>query len=219
MKKNIKKIIATSVMSLLVLQVVYISFVEPSVVFALPVSDAVQVSLTVDSGISIVPAVDVVMAPNLSVSSNTSVGSATWNVKTNSAGGYTLAVKANNDPALVRSGGGTSFPDYTEAVTGTPDLWSVASGSYEFGYSVYGADRVNSPADYWGTGSSCGSGTPSTTLKYVGTQTTDKTISSRVTPTLPAGVDTTICFAAAQNGVYAPSGTYTATITATATES
>jgi len=55
-------------------------------------------------------------------------------------------------------------------------------------------------------------------MKYKGFTTSNAVITSQATPTTPSGIDTTVCFAAAQNGVYAPSGTYTANITATATE-
>ena len=175
-------------------------------------TDDVLVTLTVDEGISITTGTDVTMSPNISVSANSSIGSSSWNVKTNSHAGYTLAVKADADPALVSAT--NNFTDYTEAVLGTPELWSVDTGTYEFGYSAYGTDTLDAT---WGALDTCGvAGVPGGN-KYVGTQTTDKTIATRSVPTLPAGVTTTICFAAEQKDVYAPSGTYTTTITATAT--
>jgi hypothetical protein len=70
----------------------------------------------------------------------------------------------------------------------------------------------------WGTGMNCGtSATISTNgLKYVGFKPTDKTIATRGSMTGGSGNQTHICFAAEQKDVYVPSGTYTATITATA---
>lgn len=188
------------------------SFVESNVVTAATDNDDVVVTLVVGSGIAITHPADVTMSPNMGMSSNSSIGSSTWTVISNNVNGYSLAVKASASPALVSAGG--SFADYTETSNGVPESWSVESGNKEFGFSAFGT-HVNTTT--WGTGSSCGSGgSPSGTLKYVGFETTDQIIAQNGNAT--AGTDTTVCYAAAQNGVYAPSGTYTATITATATE-
>lgn len=175
-------------------------------------SDDVLVTLTVDEGISISVGNDVIMDP-LSVSLLTSIGSSSWTVTTNSHAGYELAVKANADPALVNADG-DFFTDYTETVADTPELWSVADGDYEFGYSVYGPDSLDAT---WGALDTCGTATVPGGNKYIGTEIVDKVIATKADPTNPDGVTTTICFAAEQNGIFAPSGTYTTTITATAT--
>jgi hypothetical protein len=209
----INKILALSLVLLFLGQIIYFT-AEPTIIDAATASDPVVVTLTVDSGITITSPADVTMAPNMGVAANGSIGSATWNVKTNHATGYTLAVKASASPALVS--GGNSFADYTETTPSTPEVWSVASGAKEFGYSAYGTDTSTTT---WGTSASCGAaGVPAAAQKYVGFETTDNTISTRNTVTLTTGVDTTVCFAAEQDTVYAPSGVYTATITATATE-
>lgn len=186
---------------------------------ALAVEDTDQVIVTLDvtTGISISHEPDVIMLPNIGVTSDGAIGSSTWTVKTNSLLGYTLAVKASTSPALVS--GSNSFADYTEATpTGTvgiPKAWSVASGDKEFGYSAYGNDTDSA---VWGTAASCGSaGVPDAAQKYVGFTTINKTVATKNTVTTTSGEPTTVCFAAQQNGVYAPSGTYTALITATAT--
>lgn len=182
--------------------------------YAFAVTDNVVVTLDVDSGISISDGAAVTMAPNISVSSNNSIGSSTWTVITNGANGYSLSVNDSTDPALRSTT--DSFANYTEEVAGTPDVWSVPSGSKEFGYSAYGTDT---PTGTWGTGTSCGAaGVPTGTQKYVGflpTPTT-KIIATRATVTPFAGITTTICFAAEQDGIFAAAGTYTATITGTA---
>jgi hypothetical protein len=153
------------------------------------------------------------MAPNIGITSNSSIGSSSWNVKTNDANGYTLAVKASTAPALASAG--SSFADYTESVTGTPEVFNVGSGAKQFGYSAFGTDTSTST---WGTSASCGSaGSTAGAQKYVGFSTSDKTIASRSAVTSVSGITTSICFAAKQNAVYAEAGTYTATITATAT--
>ena len=208
--KKIKKIITASLISFFLLQLFY-GISEPSIVTAATQTDQVVVTLNVDPGITITAPADVVL-PALGTGINTSIGSAAWTVKTNNTIGYKLDVKAGASPALVN--GGFSFADYTEGAVGTPEAWSVAVGAKEFGYSARGADV---PAA-WGTGSDCGTGIlPNATLKYVGFKTTDKTVATKASPTPYIGELTTVCFAVEQDGVFAQSGTYTATITATAT--
>lgn len=211
----IKKIISTSVLSLLFLQMFYFA-VEPTISVAASAPDNVIVTLNVTSGVTISNGADTTMTPNIGVAFDKSVASSSWSVATNSATGYTLAVKASTTPAL--KSGTDSFLDYTEASVGTPDPWGgVAGGAKEFGYSAYGTDT---PTGTWGTALDCGntvSGVTNAAQKYRGFSLSDATIASRATVTPNAGITTNICFAAQQNGVYAASGTYTATITATAT--
>ena len=208
----IKKVLTASLISLVFVQMLYSAIAEPTIANAAAVTDDVIVTLTVDSGITITSPTDVTMAPNMGVSANSSIGTAIWNVKTNHATGYSLGVKASASPALVRGGGG-SFADYQ---TGAPTTWAPSASSYQFGYSAIGTNVATAT---WGTGANCGAaGVPTGTLKYKGFTTTDSLVATQATVTSTSGVDTTVCFAAAQNGVYAPAGVYTATITATATE-
>lgn len=215
-KKNfIKKILVSSVASLLVLQIVYFT-VEPTLSTAATATDSVVVTLNVTSGVTISDGANATMAPNIGISANKSVGNSSWSVATNSVTGYTLAVKASTTPAL-KNGSTDEFVDYTATVPTTPETWSVSSGNKEFGYSAYGTDVADGT---WGTHEGCGdtgTGIVATGSLYRGFTTSDVTIASRsgVTPT--SGITTNICFAAEQNGVYAASGSYTATITATAT--
>ncbi|HEU0085348.1 MAG TPA: hypothetical protein VFQ59_00080 [Candidatus Paceibacterota bacterium] len=203
------KIVSTSLLALVLLQGAYLAL-EPAAVGA--VTDEVVVTLVVDAGITISDGGNVTMAPNLGLISNSSIGSSLWTVVTNDTDGYTLAVKASASPALVSAT--SSIADYTETVNGTPEAWSIASGAKEFGFSAHGTDTDTVA---WGTAASCGAaGVPDASQKYVGFKTTDKQIATRNAITPIAGVNTSICFAAAQNGVFADSGTYTATITATA---
>ncbi len=208
-KKILRKVFAIVLMLVIMFQI-YL-FAEP--VVAVSATNNVVVTLTVDSGITISAGANATMAPNIGVAADSSIGSSSWVVKTNNTAGYTLAVKASASPALVS--GTNSFADYTEAVTGTPEVWTVAAGTKKFGYSAYGADT---PTATWGAAASCGTaGVPSGTQNYVGFKTTDKIIAQKATVTPTTGVTTNICFAAQQNAIYAASGVYTATITATAT--
>lgn len=192
-----------------------ISFVslEPVFLGAATDTDNVEVNLTVNEEITISDGANVTMAPNISISTDSSIGSTSWTVTTNATAGYTLAVKADTDPALQSAS--DSFADYTEATPGTPDAWSVDSGSYEFGFGAYGTDVA---AAFDGGASTCGAaGTPDASLLFDGFETTDTTIATRNSTTPTTGVVTNFCLAAEQNGVFAPSGTYNATITGTAT--
>jgi len=214
MKKNINEKIIVGVFIFVFLLVPF-SFLGENVEAVETASDQVTVTLDVTTGITIsVAAPDpVVMAPNIGIASDGSIGSSSWTVRTNALLGYTLAIKASTAPALVS--GANSFADYTEASSGVPEVWSVASGAKEFGYSAYGTDTDTA---VWGTAASCGvAGVPDSAQKYVGTKITDKTVATRAVVTPTTGIATTVCFAAQQNAVFAPSGTYTATITATAT--
>lgn len=191
--------------------------VEPNTVNA--VSDEIIVNLTVESGISITSPADVTMS-NMGTAVNVSTGWAVWNVKTNDPDGYTLGVKATTSPAM--RNGVSSFADYTEATPATPQAWSV-SNAVEFGFSGLGTDVINVNTDqYAATGqTTCDNGSASSTvnatLRFLGFETSDQTLASRAATTTTSGVDTRVCFAAEQNGVYADAGLYQATIVATAT--
>lgn len=219
----LKKILPISVISLLFIQVIYITVIEPTIsTAATTVTDTVLVTLNVDAGISITDGAPANMTPNIGITGNKAVGSSSWNVKTNNATGYTLLVHADAAPALVKTSGGgaaDSFADYTEAVDGTPETWGgVASTDKEFGFSARGTDVL---ASFGNTATTCGdtgNGTPDAASKYLGfNNTADIQIATRNSVTTPSGVDTNICFAAEQgSGIYASSGTYTTTVTATA---
>ena len=216
--KNIpfKKVIATSTISLIILPAFYSLLIEPTTALATAVTNNVVVTLNVTSGVTISTSSNVTMLPSIGIASDRAVGGSSWSVATNSATGYTLAVHASTTPALKSAG--DSFANYTEAVLGTPELWTgVTAGLKEFGYGAYGTDT---PTATWGTPTGCGNtgtGVPDAAGKFKGMTTTDATIASRggVTPT--TGITTNICFAAQETSVYAAAGTYTATVTATAT--
>ena len=214
---SLKKVTASTIISLMFLQIFYSVIIEPTTALATAVTNNVIVTLNVTSGVTISTGAAVTMLPNIGIASNAAVGGSAWTVATNSATGYTLAVHSTTTPAL-KNAAIDSFANYTEAITGTPDLWGgVAAGTKEFGYGAYGTDT---PTATWGTPTGCGNtgtGAPDAAGKFKGMTTVDATIASRggVTPT--TGITTNICFAAQQNATYAAAGAYTATVTATAT--
>lgn len=191
----------------------FAGFAEPQIVLA--VTDQVVVNLTVDEGITISDGATTTMT-NLSTSNNESTGASAWTVTTNSNDGYTLSVTASTDEAMVHTASSTiMFSDFNSG-SGTPTAWDSGKGSsiYTFGFSAYGTDTVTGT---WGSGSSCGSGTVPTNLNYAGfASSTPRTIATKGTVTSTSGVTTNICFAAEQVGVFAPSGSYQATVTGTA---
>lgn len=208
-----KKSLTLSVLLTMVAALGYIAY-EPNVTNAATASDTVIVTLNVTAGISITSPADVSMSTALGVSQNSAIGTSTWNVKTNSALGYTLALRATSSPAM--ADGSLYVLDYQ---TGAPNTWAATSTQSYFGYSGFGTDISTGT---WGTGSACsgasGAHATSTTLKYKGFTTSDVTIATRSSTTTPTGVDATICYAVEQGTAsYIPSGTYQATIIATAT--
>lgn len=207
---SLKKIIASTIISSVAVAAVYVS-VEPAISGAQTASDTVIVTLNVVTGISITSPSDTNMSTNLGVAQDTAVGTTTWNVKTNNAAGYTLAVKATNTPAMTSAT--NNIADYQ---TGAPNTWSVSSGDAAFGYSAFGTDVSTGT---WGSASVCSTGThvPNSSLNYKGFTTSDFTVATRSATTTTVGIDTSICYAVEQDTFYIPSGTYKATIIATAT--
>jgi len=194
----------------------YFNF-EPGIISAASSTGTTTVTLIVTSEISVTPDATIAMSPNIATTQDTSIGSGNFVVKTNDAAGYTMSFRASSTPALHDAA--NSFADYTDS--GSPEAWSVGAGAYEFGFSAYGTDVSDGT---WDAGQvSCGSaGADSLTssVKWRGfTGTTPITgVASRSTVTDRVGVTTTLCVAAEQgNSVYAPTGTYYATIVGTAT--
>lgn len=190
---------------------------EPIIPTAQAVTDAVDVSQSVTSEISINSPSNITMTA-LSTSQNTAVGNADWTVITNNSAGYSLTLFASSAPALARSGGGGNIADYTPAVAETPETWSVASGAVEFGFSARG---TNVPTGTWGTDSDCiaGADVPSAALNWRDFDLTGSAdqIATTGSATTTAGATSSMCVATEQDTLFAVSGTYTATITATAT--
>ena len=163
-------------------------------------TDSVTVSVTVVSSVSLNSPADVVLSPEIE-ETGSAVGSVTWNVKTNDPDGWKLEVNASASPAL--TSGGNSFADYTEAVAGTPEEWSLAAADSEFGFNSSGA---YAEAEFSGS-------------KYLGFDGTNRIRAAhRNALSEGTGDDTVINFKTeVGSGHNQPLGTYVATITATAT--
>ena len=185
----------------------------PQLTDAAVAMNSVVITLNVQTGISITAPGNSNMSTVIGIAQNSAVGTTTWSVITNNVLGYTLAVNATSAPAMQQASS-TSIADYQ---TGSPNTWSVAANAAAFGYSGFGTDV---PTVVWGSGTSCSAATstPNSSLNYKGFTTSPFTVAQRASTTTQAGVPTTICYAAAQGTSYfIPSGTYYATIVATAT--
>jgi hypothetical protein len=162
-------------------------------------TDSVTVNVSVVSSISIDNPADVALAPNIE-ETGTANGSVTWNVKTNHLAGWILDVEASTTPAM--KSGGNTFLDYTETVPGTPEAWSVNVADSEFGFNASG---IYAEAGFGGS-------------KYLGFDGLNQIqVAHRNAPSEGAGDDTTVGFRAEAGALHnQPLGTYSATITATA---
>jgi hypothetical protein len=139
------------------------------------------------------------MSPNIT-GTGTSTGSATWTVTTNSNAGWKLEVNASTTPAM--TSGSNNFANYTEAVTGTPDTWSIAATDSEFGFGATGS--------YVETKFGAG--------KYMGFSGTNKEQVAHTGSFSSSGQDTTVIFEAGVGASHSqPTGSYTSQVTATAT--
>jgi hypothetical protein len=200
--------------ALAVIAVFGFAVTEPATSVAQSDSSTFDANLTVDEEISLTVTGTPISMDNLGITSgDLTDGKATLNVETNSKDGYTLAVKASSSPALQHDSTSDTFEDYTPATANTAESWSADSNSYQFGYGAYGSDATS---EFTNSGNCTDSDPTSGSEKYEGFATTSENIAENSTTTSTGGVDTTFCVAAEQNGVYAPSGNYTATIVATA---
>jgi len=182
---------------------------EPMLIRAVEDADSVVVNQGVTAGITISSPTDITMTM-LSLVQDSAVGDATWNVITNNQAGYSLVVNTSASPALVDSGTSEAFSDYSSV---SKETWLV-SDAYEFGWSAYGNDVTGH-----GTDTDCinTADVPSSTLLWEGFNgVTPIQMASSTSETNMAGTTSTICIATEQDTVFAPSGSYSATITATA---
>lgn len=194
---------------------------EPELIKA--ITDEVLISIDITSEITISSPADVTLAsiPGMTGGSSLS-GPVTWNVQTGSTNGYSLKIEKDQ---LLEKGTGTNqtIDDYSEAVSGTPDYdWgAVGAGNEELGFAPNsGADFVQK---FKNNGSACNqSGGQITDQKCWSpiptTPSTAEEISHNNSATGDSGVDTAIRFRVqVGSGNHLEEGTYTTTVTATAT--
>lgn len=164
---------------------------------------SVTVSWPIESYISISQPAAVNM-PAVAGTGGISEGNAAWTVGTNNLLGYTLTTAASSAPAM--TSGIYDIPDYSTTVANLPELWSVAANEAAFGFS---AEGTATPAVTWGIPST-GAGLYRGFNGATGIQVATKNLPI-------ASQTTTVYFKGELGSSYMqPSGTYTASITTTA---
>lgn len=163
-------------------------------------TDSVVISVVVTESISINSPVDISLNPEIT-ETGSATGDVTWNIETNNSDGWKMELNASASPALVKDA--DSFADYTEATPGTPESWSITADASEFGFSAGG---TYAESEY------------SNGALFEGFEGTTKILVAQDNEASPGGgADTQINFRAEVGGSKSqPSGTYQATITATA---
>ncbi len=167
-----------------------------------------------ETSISISSPGNVTMPSLGGISGGTSTSSLAWTVVTDDSAGYGLYIQASSSPAL-RTTAGASFADYLPAGANPDFAWSISSSTSAFGFSPQGADIISRFKD---NGSVCNSGSSDSTYAcWDGLATSTKLISQSTASNQPAGTATTVVLEAqiGSNKIQ-DSGSYTATITATA---
>ena len=159
---------------------------------------------------------DVTLSPTLQgVSGGYASGTASANVVTDSPGGYSMTIQAENSPAMQSDT--HTIADYASD-TADPDYsFSVTASEAELGFSPEGADIVERYLDLGGSCNQSGGSDTSDTC-WDGLSTTPTTIALGSGSNHPSGTDTTIVF---QLGIGASvnqaPGMYVATSTITVT--
>ena len=157
---------------------------------------------------------DINLSPNLGgLTGGQADGSGIWNVKTDSAAGYSLSLKASSTPAL--HSGDNFLADYTPATPGTPDrVWNLDGANSEFGFSPYNA--LSQPAKFKNDASVCSAGNTVTDgACWYGFSTSYETVAYKTSRTALEGEDTKINFKAEIDG-FQTAGTYQAQVVVTA---
>lgn len=141
-------------------------------------------------------------------------GQTTFTVTTDSPSGYVLAIRAATNPAL--QSGGDSFANYTLAGADPDFAFSVAAAASEFGFTPEGGDVVQK---YLDNGSACNVGALNTADRcWNAITTSDDTVASRTSANNPSGTVTTVKLRTEVGASQTqPAGSYTASITLTAT--
>lgn len=166
---------------------------------------ATDITLTVSApgNVTLSPAVDAKIG-------GAATGQASWTITTNSSAGYTMTLAASTNPALKSSS--DSFTDFPGSGTYS---WSVPSASAYFGFNVVSSDAAST---FLNNGSTCGSGTNTTDICWLGLSTSAATVLSRSSANTPNGTASTVKFKA-EAGLtrLVSAGDYSATVSSVIT--
>ena len=158
---------------------------------------------------------DVNLSPNIPSGTNaTAEGTASWTVTTNNSAGYSLTIAAASSPALASAS--ASFADYVPAGSNPDFTLNVNSNESVFAFTPEGSDVYSRFLD---NGSICATGSGNTAgACWDGLSTSAKTIAQATSANTPSGTVTNVRFrAAVGSSKTQPSGSYSASVTVTAT--
>lgn len=170
-------------------------------------NDASMISMTVNATAALSPDI------NLAIGGSAST-SAEFTIITNNSSGYTLQIKASDNPAM--QGSSFDFSDYGPVGANPDYAWSVAASDAEFGFTADSSDLV---ARYKDNGLTCNqpAGTDNVDTCWDGLSTSYADVAQSAAANYPTGVATTVRFKAeAGSGSSAAVGSYSATVVATA---
>lgn len=216
---NKKTFFLSLIMAMGVIVYSFLAF-EPQEAEATDAADSAVVSVTVTAEIAISHPVDFSLGSIPGMTGGSASASTTWTVTTTDSSGYALTLKKGGLLLTGAGGSDKQFSDYVTSTSPEDYTWSApAAGAEVFGFAVTSTDAVT---NFKNTGAACGSGTISSNYvcwAAVPTTPSTITIASRASATPGVtGIDTIVNFKAeAGTSNNLNSGTYTTTVTATAT--
>lgn len=142
-----------------------------------------------------------------------SSASLSWTVTTDNLDGYSLSISASTNPAMQTSGG--TFADFSPT-SGTTSFWSVGSTASAFGFSVGTSGQTDILSVFKDNGTNCSAGSTLGRCFRGFNGTTAIQIVSRTTPAVSGNITTVNLQAEIGNNHTQTTGSYSATITATA---
>jgi hypothetical protein len=158
-----------------------------------------------------------VMKPDIQgISGGTAATSSAFYVITDSSSGFNLKINASSVPAMQLVGDPTHyFSDYPTTPTYN---WNVAPGNSQFGFTIEPGTEADVSEGFLDNGAACGSGSYHADTCWSGFKGTDlTTIINRTSRTSDnPGELETVKFQAQSNDNFLLSGSYSATITITA---
>ena len=154
------------------------------------------------------------MSNTMGIGADTAIGTGTLcTISTSNTTGYNVTVNATTSPALKNASN-----SFTDAASGSPAAFNtlVGGGTYKFAYTVMGTHAKAA----WGNPVSCGKavasfGDVNPNEYYTGFGTIATTTANW--NSIAINDTFQLCYAAGQNGTYAPSGVYQASAVVTVT--
>ena len=211
----------TAIFSLAAVFILFATYLVFEPVITKAVADSAVVSLSVTSEVTISSPADTSLTPSIpGVTGNAgspATASLTWTVTTNNSTGFNMKLKSSSNPSLQLDGSNT-FSDYTNGTPLNYTWQSPSSSAAWFGFTVEPATAADTATAFLDNGSdTCGTGAVNgTNTCWGGLATTDTDVINRSSATSSSGEAEVVRFRAESNAKFLNSGSYTATITATA---